>query len=225
MRGAGPRFLTDREKRGLAPTEVKNPLRVYSVRGACPRFSRRLNRDFDDHFDHFSGGWRCPQRQRGGMDVIGIKDHERAHGGFEVFGSGFVENDIFFARVGAFDSGSVCERNMSDSFASACHELHVDVFSMGFPNGLFGEFGFVSIDDADEILAVEFILAIFDKREIGTGKIFDGSQDPVGEMHVFCVIFNVVDDHQSPFRQEWGKMDNENGEGFGTRLAGSGKSV
>jgi hypothetical protein len=96
---------------------------------------------------------------------------------------------------------------------------------MGFPNGLFGEFGFVSIDDTDEILAVEFILAIFDKREIGTGEIFDGSQDPVGKMHVFCMIFNVVDDHESPFRQEWGKMDKENGEGFGTRLAGSGKSV
>ena len=159
------------------------------------------------------------------MDVIRIKDHERAHGGFEVFGPWFVENDIFFAGVGAFDGGGVCKRNMSNSFASASHELYVDVFSMGFPNGLFGEFGFVSIDDADEILAVEFILAIFDKREIGTGEIFDGSQDPVGEMHVFCMIFNVVDDHQSPFRQEWGKMDKENGEGFGTRLAGSGKSV
>jgi hypothetical protein len=47
----------------------------------------------------------------------------------------------------------------------------------------------------------------------------------VGKMHVFCMIFNVVDDHESPFRQEWGKMDKENGEGFGTRLAGSGKSV
>lgn len=140
------------------------------------------------------------------MDVLGVKDHERAHRGFEVFGPWFIENDIFFAGVGAFDGGSVCERNMSDSFASSRHELYVDIFSMGFPNGLFGEFGFVSIDDTDEILAVEFILAIFDEREIGTGEIFDGSQDPVGKMHVFCMIFNVVDDHESPFRQEWGKM-------------------
>ena len=75
-------------------------------------------------------------------------------------------------------------------------ELHVDVLSMRLPHGLVGQLGLVAIDDAHQFLAVEFVLAILDMREVSAAEVFDGLHDPGGQVSVLRIVLNFIDDHR-----------------------------